>query len=72
MSVSAVGDVFVVDRSGHRLQQFGLDGSFKRVVSSGQRGAGDTDFSCPVGVAVGPAGEVAVAGRGNHCVVVYN
>jgi hypothetical protein len=61
----------VLEHHGHRLQQFGLDGSFKRMVSSGKQGAGDTDLHYPYGVAVSTTGKVAVADLNNYRVVVY-
>ena len=56
------------DDHNHRIQVFGLDGSFGR--QWGTRGAGEGQFSRPTAVAVS-GGEVYVCDDGNHHIQVF-
>ena len=64
------GDVYVVDRDNHRIQQFTSDGVFIRQFSSFGSGAGQ--LSSPHGIDIDSAGKLYVADRGNHRVVKFS
>ncbi|MBA3413937.1 MAG: hypothetical protein H0U10_01760, partial [Chloroflexia bacterium] len=69
-SVALAGDeVFVSDTGNERVQVFGLDGSFRRAF--GGYGSEPDRLIEPVGLAVGPDGNLAVADSGNARVSVF-
>ncbi len=63
------GDVYVVDRDNHRIQQFTSEGVFIRAFGSFGSGAGQ--LSSPHGIDIDSAGKLYVADRGNHRVVKF-
>ena len=56
--MSGLGEVFVCDRDNHRVQVFGLDGTYLR--QWGTQGAGHGQLNGPCGVTVSDGGEVFV------------
>lgn len=64
IAVNEEGDFFVVEMTGHRVQQFDSDGRFVR--SWGREGEAHGEFRTPSGLAVGPDGSIYVADTGNH------
>ena len=62
------GELYVAETGNHRVQVFGLDGSFVR--TWGVRGSGPGQFKSPVFLAVHGA-QVYVADYGNHRVQVF-
>jgi tripartite motif-containing protein 71 len=56
------------------VSQFALDGTFVGIFAgTGEFGSGDGEFGCPQGITVlGSLGEVAVAGRYNHRVQIFD
>ena len=59
------GSVYVGENlDNDRIQQFTLDGTFVR--QWGSLGAGDSQFNNPLGIAVGPSGDVYVADADNN------
>jgi DNA-binding beta-propeller fold protein YncE len=66
--------VLVTEAGNHRVSQFALDGTFVRIFAgTGERGSGDGEFDCPLGITVlGSSGEVAVANFNNHRVQIFD
>lgn len=60
--------LFVTERGNNRVAVLKLDGSFVR--QFGSQGSGDGQFNGPRGIALGAAGEVAVADCHNHRIQV--
>ncbi len=63
VATDALGDVYVADRSNHRIQKFDRLGNL--IVMWGSFGTGNGQFSDPMGIAVDAAGNVYVADTGN-------
>ena len=61
-------EVFVVELNNHRVQVFGLDGTYRR--QFGEKGAGEGQFNCPTGIAVS-GDEVFVVDPDNLRVQVF-
>ena len=59
----------MADAGNHRVQAFYPNGTFGSIY--GSHGQADGQFFYPVGVAFGPAGEIAVADSGNHRVQAF-
>jgi len=70
VAVSPAGEVFVVDRTNHRIQVFDTNGNFIR--TWGSYGHLHGQFSNPKAVAVSPAGEVFVCEYGHYRVQVFD
>ncbi len=65
MAIDASGRVYLPDTGNHRVQVFNADGSFSR--SFGSQGAGNSQFSCPSGVAISPlTGDILVVDTCNE------
>ena len=62
--------VLASDEGNHRIQCFGLDGTFVRMW--GSFGAAPGQFDSPFGLAVSSAEEVFVCDMGNHRVQVFD
>ncbi len=62
--------VYVTDTGNKRIQVFGMDGEF--AFQWGGGGAGEGQLDEPVGIALGPAGEVYVADTWNRRVQVFD
>lgn len=58
-----LGRLYMVDRKGHRVVAFGLDG--KELFSFGGPGRGNGQLNIPLDIAVGRAGDVYVVDNGN-------
>ena len=69
LAVGPNGDIYVVDRDNHRVQQFSPDGVFIR--EWGTFGSGLGQFSSPHGIDADSAGNLYVTDRGNHRIVKY-
>lgn len=65
----ALRRLYVVDREGHRVVVFGLDGT--RLFSFGRRGNGDGQFNIPLDVALDVAGRVYVLDSGNFRIQAF-
>jgi hypothetical protein len=63
VAVGGSGNVFVVDNSNNRIQEFTNTGTFVR--KWGCQGGGDGEFNHSTGVAVDASGNVFVADSGN-------
>jgi len=59
----ALGRLYAVDREGHRVVVFGLDGT--RLSEFGERGNADGKFNIPLDIALGANGNVYVLDAGN-------
>ncbi|MBN2248333.1 MAG: cell wall-binding repeat-containing protein [Coriobacteriia bacterium] len=70
VAVDPVGRSFVVETDGHRVQVFGAEGQVLQVF--GSFGSGDTQFSHPRGIALGPDRTVYIADSANHRVSKWN
>jgi len=71
VAVDKHGDVFVVDRTNHRIQKFNGDGNF--LVAWSAWGVGPQyEFNYPEGIAVDTTDTVFVADRGNNRIVVFD
>ena len=64
-----LGRLYVVDREGHRVVAFGLDGI--RHFEFGERGSGDGKFNIPLDIAVGGNGDLYVLDAGNFRVQIF-
>jgi DNA-binding beta-propeller fold protein YncE len=62
-------EVYVVDTGNERVQVFGIDGSFKR--TWGGFGGEPGQLIEPVGIAIGPDGNVYVADSGNRRISIF-
>jgi DNA-binding beta-propeller fold protein YncE len=69
IAVDNSGQVYVADRSNHRIQVFDQDGNF--LTKWGAPGVGDMEFLYPSGVSISNSGEVYVADSLNHRIKVY-
>ena len=67
--VSSIGDVYVCDRSNHRIKILNSDLLSRR--SFGSQGSGACEFCNPWDVAFDSKGNVYVVDCGNYCVKVY-
>jgi putative cell wall-binding protein len=70
VAVDPVGHSFVVETDGQRVQVFGTEGQVLQVF--GTFGSGDTQFSHPRGIAVGPDRTVYIADSANHRISKWN
>lgn len=71
LAVDTAGRVYVPDTGNHRIQVFNANGAFQR--SFGSQGAGNSQLSCPTGVAISPAnGDILVADYCNERVQVFD
>ncbi|MGN6274862.1 MAG: hypothetical protein ACTHNP_02900 [Solirubrobacterales bacterium] len=70
VAVDAKGDLWVLDRSQARLQEFNEKGEWLR--NAGSEGSGAGMLSSPSGVAVDAGGNLWVADTGNNRVVEFN
>jgi DNA-binding beta-propeller fold protein YncE len=59
IAVDAVGNVWVVDQSNHRVQKFDSDGNF--LTTWGSNGTGDGEFAYPSDVDIDPSGRLYVS-----------
>ncbi len=68
--MDSAGNVYVTEYHNHRVQKFSSSGAFVtkwgRNGGAGSSGAGDGEFSTPLGIAVDRDGYVYVADRNNH------
>jgi sugar lactone lactonase YvrE len=65
----ALKQLYVVDREGHRVVAFGLDGT--RLFEFGERGTTDGKFNIPLDIAVGADGKLYVLDAGNFRVQIF-
>jgi len=65
----ALGRLYAVDREGHRVIVFGLNGS--RLFEFGERGNADGKFNIPIDITVGTNGDVYVLDAGNFRVQIF-
>lgn len=74
IAVDANGDFWAVDGYGHRVVQYGPDGTFRQQFPSRSEGSGsDTGrFNFPSGIAFDSAGRMFVADANNHRVQVFD
>ncbi|MHB1017528.1 MAG: cell wall-binding repeat-containing protein [Coriobacteriia bacterium] len=70
VAVDPVGHSFVVETDGQRVQVFGSVGQVLQVF--GSFGSGDTQFSHPRGIALGPDRTLYIADSGNHRISKWN
>jgi DNA-binding beta-propeller fold protein YncE len=70
VAVDNDGNVYVADRTNHRIQKFDGDGNF--LLAWGTPGTGDGQFDYPEGVAVDTTDTVFVADIGNQRVQVFD
>ncbi len=72
LALSKAGELFVADRSNHRVQVFRVsDGTFVRQIG-GAQGSGNGQFHWPLDVALSPdETELLVVDYGNHRIQVY-
>lgn len=63
LTIDEDGNVVVADTGNNRIQQFALDGTFKRAI--GRAGTAVGQFDSPIGVAVNALGVLIVADAGN-------
>lgn len=66
----ANGDVYVLDRSYHKVVVFSRDGSFKRLVTGGY-GRGPGEFVQPRSIAVSTRGRVAVLDDAQSRIIIF-
>jgi len=64
-----LGRMYAVDREGHRVVVFGLDGT--RLFEFGARGNADGKFNYPLDITVGANGDVYVLDAGNFRVQIF-
>ncbi len=69
-AVDSSGNVWVVDRTNHRLQKFNAKGEY--VSKFGSKGTGNGQFEKPVGVAIDSSGNLWVADSGNGRIQKFN
>jgi DNA-binding beta-propeller fold protein YncE len=65
----ALGRLYAVDREGHCVVVFGLDGT--RLFEFGGRGGADGKFNIPLDITVGANGDVYVLDAGNFRVQIF-
>lgn len=63
-AIDPEGDLWIVDRENHRVQQFDRDGDYLSQVGSG--GSGEGQLTYPADVAIDSEGDIWVADLGNH------
>jgi sugar lactone lactonase YvrE len=63
VAMTVAGDVYVVDRDNHRIQELASDGTFKR--KWGSEGSGSGQFLDPTGLAINSVSDIYVADAGN-------
>ncbi|MGE0086443.1 MAG: 6-bladed beta-propeller [Desulfococcaceae bacterium] len=70
VAVDRFGNVYVADTNNHRIQKFGMDGTF--ITKWGSKGAGAGQFNRPEGICADPDGNVYVADAANHRVQKFS
>jgi sugar lactone lactonase YvrE len=71
VDLDATGNVYVVDRSYHKVVKFDENGTYINELG-GDKGTGDYQFNYPYGVAIGPNGKIFVADTNNHRIEIFN
>ena len=64
IAIDSSNNVYVVDKSNHRIQKFTSTGGF--ITKWGSSGSGDGQFNVPIGVAVDSSNNVYVSDSGNN------
>ncbi len=70
LAIDAHGNVWVADTQGGRVEKFGPEGEFLKVV--GSKGSGAGQFGKPSGIDIGPGGKVWIADWQYNRVSVFN
>ena len=70
IAVNSLGEVYVANYSGHRIQKFTSNGTF--VSQWGSPGGGKAGLQSPAYVAIDKVGDVYVSDSGNRRIVKYN
>jgi YD repeat-containing protein len=70
LAIDAHGNIWVADTNGGRLEKFGPEGEFLKVV--GSKGSGAGQFGKPSGIDIGPGGKIWVADWQYNRVAVFN
>jgi DNA-binding beta-propeller fold protein YncE len=70
VSVSAEGQIYVVDGVNNMIKIFDRNGKF--VSSFGKKGSRDSEFNSPLGIDVDRHGKVYIADSGNHRLQIFD
>lgn len=70
VSVSAEGDIYIVDGVNNKVKVFHHDGTFS--FSFGRKGSKAGEFQFPLGIGIGNSGTVYIADSGNHRVQIFS
>lgn len=70
VAVDKEGNVWVIDRTNRRVEEFSESGQFVR--QFGKSGTGNGEFTDPCGIAISPAGNIVVSDMTNNNVQIFS